>query len=269
MKNCLRKAFLLALAAAVLTCSFAVNAYAGTLKVGTISYPYGKILDRAIPILAQQGVQVEYVGYADDGSEGTQAALDLLEGRLDAHFLQTEHEFRAFADEHQLPLTVGAKVFVEPMGIYSKEFNSVEAAWDGAMIMLPQNGYMGRALWLLQDACILTLKSGAAAYCDTDSIADMNRPFRIYENDYADVKSVYENSNMSVLTAQQAQGLGLNPYADSLYREGPASAFCGCVGVRNGEENSEDIKKLLNVLQSEEISQFIYDNFGGAVVSVF
>lgn len=267
MKKSLCKLFMLALAAVVLTCNFAAIGYAGTLRVGSVAYPYGKILDKARPILAQQGVQVQFIGYAD--GDGAQSCIDLMEGKIDASFMQTESEFREFANEHQLPLTVGTKVFVEPMGIYSKEFQTIDVAWDGALIMIPQDGYMGRALWLMQDAGILTLKSGTYTYCDTDSIAQMHRQFRIFENDYSDVKSVYENCNLSVLTAQQAQSIGLNPFTDSLYCEGGASAFCGCVTVRQGEENNEDLQKLFNVLCSEEIGQYIYENFGGAVVPVF
>ena len=45
-----------------------------------------------------------------------------------------------------------------------------------------------------------------------------------------------------------------------------AQTYANVIAVREGDENREEIKTLVEVLKSDEIKQFINDNFEGAVV---
>ena len=114
-------------------------AEAGVLKVGTRAYPYGEILAQVQPVLAEQGVELQIKTYADDFSAEHMPLLDLLEGEIDATFYQTESSMRAFTSEHGLNIRPVCSVFLEPMGIYSAQVNSLADAWDGSQVIIPKN----------------------------------------------------------------------------------------------------------------------------------
>ena len=60
-----------------------------------------------------------------------------------------------------MPLVTLTKVHIEPMGIYSTKYKSLDELPQGAKIAIPNdptNG--GRALMLLQSANLLKLKDG-------------------------------------------------------------------------------------------------------------
>ena len=48
-----------------------------------------------------------------------------------------------------------------------------------------------------------------------------------------------------------------------------AQQYANVVAVREGDENREDIKALVEALQSEEVRQFIEEKYGATVVPVF
>ena len=133
-------------------------AEAGVLKVGARAYPYGEILAQVQPVLAEQGVELQVKSYADDFSAEHMPLLDLLAGEIDATFHQTESSMRAFTQEHGLKIEPVCSVFLEPMGIYSAQVKSIADAWPGSQVIIPNNGYAGRALMLLQEVGILSLK---------------------------------------------------------------------------------------------------------------
>ena len=154
-------------------------AEASVLKVGTRAYPYGEILAQVQPVLAEQGVELQIKNYADDFSAEHQPLLDLLEGEIDATFHQTESSMRAFTQEHGLKIEPVCSVFLEPMGIYSAQVKSIADAWPGSQVIIPNNGYAGRALMLLQEVGILSLKKGAGYNADDEAIEKMLRPFKV------------------------------------------------------------------------------------------
>ena len=47
-----------------------------------------------------------------------------------------------------------------------------------------------------------------------------------------------------------------------------ATTYANIVVVRKGDENREELKKLVEVLQSEDVKTFINDTFEGAVKPV-
>ena len=51
-----------------------------------------------------------------------------------------------------------------------------------------------------------------------------------------------------------------------LMREGEDSEYANIITVTEANQDNESIKKLVEILQSDEIKQFITDNFNGAVI---
>ena len=71
------------------------------------------------------------------------------------------------------------------------------------------------------------------------------------------------------LTRNYALQADLNPLEDALVIEDAESPYVNIVAVRPDNQDSEAIKKLVAVLQSQEVEEFILENYNGAVVPAF
>ena len=82
--------------------------------------------------------------------------------------------------------------------------------------------------------------------------------------------SMYENNEAPavIINSNFALDGGLSPTEDSIVVEDGDSPYANLVAVRTGDEEREDIQKLMEVLQGEEIKQFIEENYEGAVIPV-
>ena len=79
--------------------------------------------------------------------------------------------------------------------------------------------------------------------------------------------------DLAVINGNYALDAGLNPTTDALAIEDAsgdaAQYYANLVGVKEGNENSEAIKALLSVLQSEKVKEYINATYSGAVVPIF
>ena len=78
---------------------------------------------------------------------------------------------------------------------------------------------------------------------------------------------------MAVINGNYALQAGLNAKTDGLAMESEdslaAKTYANIVAVRNGDENREEIKTLIEVLQSDEVKKFIEEKYKGSVIPVF
>ena len=82
--------------------------------------------------------------------------------------------------------------------------------------------------------------------------------------------TVYEQNegDAVLINTNYALDGGLNPMNDSIAMEGSESPYVNIIAVKSGNENSEAIQILVDVLHSEEIQNFIIETYKGAVVPV-
>ena len=88
-----------------------------------------------------------------------------------------------------------------------------------------------------------------------------NRPLlpQFYNNDEGD--AVLINANFAI-------DAGLNPLEDSIAIEDSESPYANIIAVSEGDENKPEIKALVEVLKSEEIQDFIVEEWNGEIVPV-
>jgi D-methionine transport system substrate-binding protein len=159
------------------------------------------------------------------------------------------------------------------MGVYSKKYKSLDDLPEGAKIIMSSSvADHGRILTMLEKEGVITLKEGVDKVKATvEDIAEnpKNLEFdteyeasllpQIYNNDEGD--AVLINSNYAI-------DAGLNPLEDSIAIEDKESPYVNLIAVNKGDENSEAIKALVEVLHSKEIQDFILEKYEGAVVPV-
>ena len=169
MKKTIAIALTLALGASLAACgstsssaaaSASTSGAAGgtvTLKVGASPSPHAEILEAAAPILAEQGIELDIVEFDDYVLPNTA----LADGSLDANYFQHQPYLTNFNAENGTDLVSAGSIHYEPLGLYAGMTASLDELADGAVIGIPADATNGgRALLLLQDLGVLTLKDG-------------------------------------------------------------------------------------------------------------
>ncbi|MBR0060311.1 MAG: MetQ/NlpA family ABC transporter substrate-binding protein [Selenomonadaceae bacterium] len=238
-----------------------------TLKIGATPAPHAEILEQIKPDLKEQGINLEIVEFNDY----VQPNIALNDKELDANFFQHEPYLNDFVKEHtEMKLKNAGGVHVEPMGVYSKKIKDLSELADGATVSIPNdptNG--GRALLLLQKANLLKLKDGVKETATVQDIAENSKNLVIQEVEAAQLPRTLEDVDISIINTNFALNADLNPMKDALFIEDKDSPYVNIITVRDGDENRDEIKKLLTTIKSDKVKKFIEDKYQGAIVPAF
>ena len=128
---------------------------------------------------------------------------------------------------------------------------------------------MGSYLNDLQDAGVIKLKDGVDAETATfDDIAKNPKKLEFkHDIDPSLLATAYQNdeADLVAINANFAFGIDLNPADDSVLLEADNSPYVNVIAVRSGDESSDKIKKLVEVLHSDEIKDFVEKQWQGSV----
>ena len=140
---------------------------------------------------------------------------------------------------------------------------------SGVKILVPNDTTNeARALLLLQENGIITLKDGAGITATKNDIVDNPYNVEIVEAEAAQLPSLLADAEYAVINSNYAINAGLNPVKDSLLIEGSASAYANILAVKEGTENTDAVKALKAALESQQVVDYINEKYDGSVVSV-
>ncbi len=125
-----------------------------------------------------------------------------------------------------------------------------------------------RALLLLEDKGIITLKEGAGITATIRDIESNPKNITFKEVEAAQLPNVLKDVDYAVINSNYAIAAGINPVESALATEGAASAYSNIVAVKEGNETNDKTKALVAALKSKEVADFITEKYAGAVVSV-
>lgn len=239
------------------------------LVVGASNVPHAEILEKAKPILAEKGIDLEIVTFQDYILPNK----SLESEELDANYFQHIPYLNLQIEENGYDFVNAGAIHIEPMAVFSKKYKSLDELPDGATIIFSNSvAEHGRVLSLLEKGGLITLKDGVDKVNATiEDIVDNPKNLK-FQPDYEPslLPQIYNNDegDAVVINANYALDAGLNPVEDSILIEGNESPYANIITVRSGDENKESIKTLVEVLQSEEIQEFINTEYKGAVVPV-
>lgn len=239
----------------------------GTITVAATSVPHAEILEAAKPILAEQGWDLQITEFQDyvQPNEVVEA------GDFDANYFQHVPYLDSFNEEKGTHLVAVGNIHYEPLGIYPGTESDLNAISDGATIAVPNDTTNeARALLLLQDNGLITLKDGAGIEATVKDIAENPHNIKFTELEAAQVSRVLPEVSFAVLNGNYALEAGLNAQTDALAIETSdseaAKTYVNVIVVKEGNENNEGVKALVDVLKSDEIKKFINDTYQGSVV---
>ena len=244
-----------------------------TIVVGASSTPHAEILEQVKPVLAEQGWTLEIKVFDDYVLPNT--ALE--DGELDANYFQHTPYLNSFNASNGTHLASAALIHYEPFGLYGNGVSAVADIAEGATIIIPaDDSNETRALFLLAQEGLITLNDGATVEegVTTLDIAD-NKGFDVQAVQADTVPSLLANSDpgtVAVINGNYAIQAGLN-IADALAIEdasGDAALYyANLIAVKEGSENSEKTKALVDALKTDAVKEYIANTYAGAVVAVF
>ena len=124
-----------------------------------------------------------------------------------------------------------------------------------------------RALLLLEANGLIKLDPNAGITATIKDITENPYNLTFREVEAAQIPNVLQDVDYGIINSNYAIQAGINPVADSLVIEGPASAYVNILCVKEGNENSPEAKALAAALSSQQVADYIADTYDGAVVS--
>ena len=239
----------------------------GTITVAASATPHAEILAAAKPILAKEGWDLEVTEYDDYVLPN-----EVVEGgEIDANYFQHVPYLDSFNEEKGTHLVQVGKIHYEPFGIYPGTKKSLDEIADGDSIAVPNDTTNeARALLLLQDNGIITLKDGAGINATVNDIAENPHNVKIVELEAAQVARVVDETAFVVLNGNYALAAGFSVGKDALAYEKSdseaAKTYVNVIAVKEGNEDSAKIKALVDVLKSDDVKKYINDTYDGAVL---
>lgn len=240
-----------------------------TLVVGASNTPHAVILEKVKPLLKEKGFDLEIETYQDYILPNK----DLESGLLDANYFQTIPYLDSQIADFGYDFVNAGGIHIEPMGVYSKKYKSLDELPDGATVLMSNSvSDHGRVLEMLEKEGLITLAEGVdKVKAELGDIVD-NPKNLTFEPDYeaALMPTLYKNDEGDALliNSNYAIDAGINPLEDSIALEETDSPYVNVITVRSGDENNAAIKALVEVLTSEEIQEFMLEEWGGSVVPV-
>lgn len=269
------KKLLLTLAAMLAAGTLVCHAQAATtVKVGASPTPHAEILNAAKDMLKAEGINLEIIEYSDYVQPNV--ALDSKD--LDANYFQHKPYLDDFNAQKGTKLSSMGGVHYEPFGIYSSKYESLDDLPENATVCIPNDpSNQTRALFLLQDAGLLTLPEGSTPL-DTLNVTDVvevKNGLQISDIDAAQLPSTLEDKDIVVINGNYALDAGLSPLNDAIFYEPAdgeaASIYANYVCVRAEDVDADWVKALQSCLCSEKTYEFMTENeaYAGGVIPFF
>lgn len=242
------------------------------IVVGASSTPHAEILEAVSGELEALGYELDIKIFDDY----VMPNLALADGEIDANYFQHEPYLLNFNAENGTDLVSAAAIHYEPMGIYGGSKSSLDELAEGDIIAVPNDGTNeARALLLLQDQSLITLKEGIDASTETATILDIAenpQNLEIVEMEAKNIPHSLPDVAFAVINGNYALQAGLTGN-DALASESAdsdaAQTYANILAVRAGEEDSAKTQALVTALTSETCRQFIEETYSGAVVPIF
>ena len=236
------------------------------IKMGVTAGPHAEVMEEVAKEAAKQGITIKVVEFNDY----VQPNKALAEGDLDMNSMQHQPYMDNVVKKQGLKITSIGKTIILPMAVYSHKYKDIKDVADGAKVTIPNDPTNGaRALLLIQQAGLIKLKNGNSVDASVTDITENPKNLQFVELDAAQIPRSLDDTDLACVNTNYAIPAGLNPQKDSILVESKDSPYANVMAVRQGDENNETYKKVLEIYQSEPIKKFIEEHFQGTILPAF
>jgi D-methionine transport system substrate-binding protein len=236
------------------------------VRIGVVgaSDPYWATYEKAAEA---EGIDVEILNF-DDYNQPNPA---VAEGELDMN--QFQHivflaDYNVASGDDLQPIGATA---IYPLGLHSKQYDSVEEIPDGATVAVPNDASnQARALVLLQSAGLIELKSGGTIFSDLADIDTSASRVEVEALDAALTATSLDDLAGAVVNNDFVERAGLD-FADALAQDDPsdpnALPYANVFAVRADDLDDPTYRKLVEIYQdTRAVQDGVVDVSGGTAV---
>ena len=216
-----------------------------TIVVGASSTPHALILEETEPYIEEQGYKLDIKVFNDYVLPN----YALENGELDANYFQHKPYLNDFNESNGTHLVPVLDVHFEPMGIYAGKKNSLDSLTNADNVLVPSDkSNYERALSLLSEHGLDNLT--------ITPVEAQNIPLMLSDCSIAVINGNYALSagvvNRCLVTEDKNSDI--------------AKKMANVIAVKNGQQDNEKTRVLINALKQENIKEFIKNKFSDSVI---
>lgn len=235
------------------------------VRLGVTGAVYEDLWAPTIKKLADEGITVELVQFSDFALPNN--ALD--SGDIEMNAFQHHAYFENDKATNGYDIAILSDTFTIAMNLFSSQYKSPEEIPEGGKVAVPNDATnYGRALLLLRDAGLLTLKNGSdSTPASTDietskvELVEVNASMTYQYVSDSEIAAAVVNGNY-------AASYGVDPSTAIFYEnlDPDDDSFVCVIAVRSEDLENETYKKVAEAFCSDETANFFEENYKGFFV---
>ncbi len=229
--------------------------------------PHAEILEFITDDLAAAGIVLDIRSRQWDATWNEQVETGDVDFHYDAYVPYLDEWNRAH-DGHLIGL---GQIHMEPLVMMSDKYKSVDELPQKAQIGIKQdvtNQY--RCLKLLEEAKLIELAGNITlSNADVSYIKKYLKPIEVIAMDADVILNMRQDLDAYITNTNRILEAGLDPH-DYLARESATnSMFANVICVHEKNRDNPRILKLVELLETEKVREFINEKYKGAVIPAF
>jgi D-methionine transport system substrate-binding protein len=227
--------------------------------------PHAEILKHAEPQLKKEGIKLDIKSETWDKTWNEQVENGDVDFHYDAYIPYLDEWNKA----NKGHLVSAGKVHYEPLVMMSDKYKKLSQLPDNAKIAIKEdvtNQY--RCLKLLEQAGLIECsKKMTMSNADTSMITKYKKPIKVVAMDADVIMRDRQDFDAYITNTNRLLDAKIDP-TKYLVRENEknASVFGNVICVNKKNVNNKNIKKLVKVLQSKEMREWIKKHYKGAIL---
>lgn len=237
------------------------------LKIGASPVPHAQILEVVKEDLKNEGVELVIIPFTDYVTPN----LALNDGAIDVNYFQHRPYMEKMIKDRGLKIKEVAKIHIEPLGVYSKRFKTLEGLKDNARVAIPNDPTnASRALILLHNEGVIKLKDPSDLSCTTLDIVSNPKRVKIVQMEAPLLPRMLGDVDIAVINGNYALQAGLSQKS-TLALEDDRSAYANIIVTQEqiSPQKAEALQKLVEALQTQKVATFILKKYQGEVIPAF
>ena len=206
-------------------------------------------------------------------TDGAQLNSATSQGQVDVNAFQSWSYYKAYNKQNPKgKLAALGTTYLEPLGIYSKKYKSIEDIPGGTTIAIANNpANTSRGLLLLQEAGLITLKKDFGALDNTKDITANPKNLKFKEIDDTTGPRVLNDVPVVLISNTVALESGLHVLTDSIYHEKidqSTKENVNILATADKNKNNANYKKLVKLYHNKKIQEYIKKKYYGTKIEV-
>lgn len=232
------------------------------IKVGVTAGPHVEVMEFVKEQAKKEGLCLEIIEFNDFILPN----IALAEGDLDINCYQHEPFLEEQIRSRGYPLQSIGKTLLMPMGVYSLKHTSLQSLPEKAKVGIPNdptNG--GRALLLLQDEGLITLKPDVGVTPTLLDIQDNPKKLKIIEIEAPQLPRSLPDLDIACINTDWALIAGIDPKTQ-ISQEDIHSPYTNVIVIRSEDRDNYTFERFLVLYQSEATKAFVRKKFSDTII---